>query len=578
MASREHARIHVGSDGGVPVLTIEDAGSANGTRVRDVVIKPGEPAAILPGEAIMIGSTVLMVCRTVPPRGTAGSGRTRTSRRASRNKCARAAKSRAAFALARIRFTGAAPWTRVTPVLAREVAVPHVFASYGPKDYEVLFLDISRARPRGSCKSSSRRSRPPASTRRRPSRGTRKTDGQATRCWRRPTLLSSGRRAAAERRAHRRPTRAGWSGFGPWRPGPPPRTSTCSSSARRASARTSSRARSTAVAARRASRSSRSTARRCPRPCSRASSSATSKGAFTGAVAAQARACSRRPTAAPCSSTRSASCRRRCRRSCCACSRAREVMPRRRGQAAPDRRPLRRRDQPRPRGRGRARARSAEDLFFRLNALTLAVPPLARAARRDRRARARRSSAATPRAAAGRRRVAAPRRCERLARYAWPGNVRELKNAIERAVVLSEEQEILAEHLPLEKMCPRLASWSSWGPISSRASDQPAGDGPAAPQRSEGGRRAPANPRRPRRPRLEPDPRRRGLEDVAPHADLEAHRYGITQKRQRDEDVDSNPGLQLGDGAAIPPEAPGDALTGETGRMPLPVLVKTAGE
>src|SRR5450432_440351 len=41
MASREHARIHLGSEGGVPVLTIEDAGSANGTRVRDSVIRPG---------------------------------------------------------------------------------------------------------------------------------------------------------------------------------------------------------------------------------------------------------------------------------------------------------------------------------------------------------------------------------------------------------------------------------------------------------------------------------------------------------------------------------------------------------
>src|SRR5882672_10136504 len=66
MASREHARIHLGSEGGVAVLTIEDVGSANGTRVRDSVIRPGEPAAILPGEAIIIGSTVLMVLQDRP--------------------------------------------------------------------------------------------------------------------------------------------------------------------------------------------------------------------------------------------------------------------------------------------------------------------------------------------------------------------------------------------------------------------------------------------------------------------------------------------------------------------------------
>jgi Nif-specific regulatory protein len=35
-----------------------------------------------------------------------------------------------------------------------------------------------------------------------------------------------------------------------------------------------------------------------------------------------------------------------------------------------------------------------------------------------------------------------------LAAYSWPGNVRELRNAIERAVVLGEAREILAEDLP----------------------------------------------------------------------------------------------------------------------------------
>ncbi|MBI4501127.1 MAG: sigma-54-dependent Fis family transcriptional regulator [Gemmatimonadetes bacterium] len=37
-----------------------------------------------------------------------------------------------------------------------------------------------------------------------------------------------------------------------------------------------------------------------------------------------------------------------------------------------------------------------------------------------------------------------------LERYGWPGNVRELRNVIERAVILEENAEILAEHLPEE--------------------------------------------------------------------------------------------------------------------------------
>jgi two-component system, NtrC family, response regulator AtoC len=141
LASREHARIHVGSDGGVPVLTIEDIGSANGTRVRDAVIKPGEPAAILPGEAIMIGSTVVMVLQNRAPTGLRRLWSHAYFETRVDDECARAAKSRSPFALARIRFTGAAPWTKVMPVLARDLAAPNVFATYGPKDYEILFVD-----------------------------------------------------------------------------------------------------------------------------------------------------------------------------------------------------------------------------------------------------------------------------------------------------------------------------------------------------------------------------------------------------------------------------------------------------
>jgi DNA-binding NtrC family response regulator len=39
---------------------------------------------------------------------------------------------------------------------------------------------------------------------------------------------------------------------------------------------------------------------------------------------------------------------------------------------------------------------------------------------------------------------------EFLLDYDWPGNVRELKNIIERAVILGEEEKILAKHLPME--------------------------------------------------------------------------------------------------------------------------------
>ena len=37
-----------------------------------------------------------------------------------------------------------------------------------------------------------------------------------------------------------------------------------------------------------------------------------------------------------------------------------------------------------------------------------------------------------------------------LLAYGWPGNVRELKNAIERAMILDIDTELLPEHLPQE--------------------------------------------------------------------------------------------------------------------------------
>ena len=90
-----------------------------------------------------------------------------------------------------------------------------------------------------------------------------------------------------------------------------------------------------------------------------------------------------------------------------------------------------------------------EDLFFRLNVITLTIPPL-----RERREdivyianqfierycaeEARRVPALT----------AAARKA--LLGYAWPGNVRELENVLERAIVLGAKEAIDAENLLLD--------------------------------------------------------------------------------------------------------------------------------
>src|SRR5262245_58679479 len=63
LASRIHARIHVDPSG---KITVEDLGSSNGTFVRGEQIESGKPVALLPGEAVNIGFTHLMVQRRLP--------------------------------------------------------------------------------------------------------------------------------------------------------------------------------------------------------------------------------------------------------------------------------------------------------------------------------------------------------------------------------------------------------------------------------------------------------------------------------------------------------------------------------
>jgi two-component system, NtrC family, response regulator AtoC len=111
-----------------------------------------------------------------------------------------------------------------------------------------------------------------------------------------------------------------------------------------------------------------------------------------------------------------------------------------------------------------ARGRFRQDLFFRLNGITLAVPPLrerveevvplarmfvAKAARHAGRGSDLRISHEA---------------LSLLRGYSWPGNVRELRNVMERAVLLCAGDEIRAEHLPGEKMVPLLAARQSTSP------------------------------------------------------------------------------------------------------------------
>lgn len=90
-----------------------------------------------------------------------------------------------------------------------------------------------------------------------------------------------------------------------------------------------------------------------------------------------------------------------------------------------------------------------EDLFYRLNVLSIKIPPL-KERREDipllagyflERLNKRLGRKITE---------ISPAAMSCLLAYAWPGNVRELENAIERAVVLAEGALLLPEHFPAE--------------------------------------------------------------------------------------------------------------------------------
>jgi transcriptional regulator with GAF, ATPase, and Fis domain len=124
-----------------------------------------------------------------------------------------------------------------------------------------------------------------------------------------------------------------------------------------------------------------------------------------------------------------------------------------------------------------ALGRFRQDLYFRINGISLVIPPL-----RERGGELVRLAA-----------LFVERASERLGRdhapklssaalaamrsYSWPGNIRELRNMMERAVLLAVDEVIDVDHLPVDKMqmqvaaLPRLQIGPAPGPLAPSPSD-----------------------------------------------------------------------------------------------------------
>ncbi|MBI1796693.1 MAG: sigma-54-dependent Fis family transcriptional regulator [Candidatus Eisenbacteria bacterium] len=121
-----------------------------------------------------------------------------------------------------------------------------------------------------------------------------------------------------------------------------------------------------------------------------------------------------------------------------------------------------------------ADGRFREDLYFRLNVVPIAMPPLRE--RREDIALLAGHFIARFAAEMGR----TPARLDPVAlramnEYPWPGNVRELKNVIERVLLLEAEDEIRAEHLPAELTGLTPAAGAARGAAPSGAAPFPPG-------------------------------------------------------------------------------------------------------
>lgn len=105
-----------------------------------------------------------------------------------------------------------------------------------------------------------------------------------------------------------------------------------------------------------------------------------------------------------------------------------------------------------------------EDLYYRINVMTLLIPPL-----RDRGNDILELADAILIRTCKRLKTPvlsfADSASQAIAKYPWPGNVRELENAIERAVVLAEDAVIGEELLAIETEKPRLTEIVAEAPI-----------------------------------------------------------------------------------------------------------------
>jgi two-component system, NtrC family, response regulator AtoC len=134
--SRRHAVLHVG-----PPLAIEDLGSANGTRVRGTPVGVGARIEITPGEAIELGDVTLVVQRRSAPLQPRRIWPHVYFETRLAEECARSSRSRRGFVVLRLAVREGNDHDAIEHELAAALRASDVIGSYAPGEYEVVLVD-----------------------------------------------------------------------------------------------------------------------------------------------------------------------------------------------------------------------------------------------------------------------------------------------------------------------------------------------------------------------------------------------------------------------------------------------------
>jgi len=136
LASREHARLHIGEGG----FELEDLESRNKTRLREVPLSPHLRVTLEPGEAFGVGATLLMIQQRSPmprPRRLWPHGYFEAR---IEEECARSEGTLDPFAVVRVHVEGAVAAARLFEPMRRALRGPDMLAEYAPGEYEVLLV------------------------------------------------------------------------------------------------------------------------------------------------------------------------------------------------------------------------------------------------------------------------------------------------------------------------------------------------------------------------------------------------------------------------------------------------------